>query len=198
MLIVGLTGGIGMGKSTLASYFKRWGDVVFDSDACVHHLFQTDPELQQAIAAQWPAAVTPEGQIDRKRLGKAVFADPQQRLALEALVHPRLWTLQTRLIHKASRQRRRLVVLDTPLLFETGGPKRCDVVVTASTSALIQRHRVLKRPHMTVDKFNAILRSQCTDAERRRLADYVIYTGASKAAAYRQLVRVRQYLLRAY
>ena len=176
MLTLGLTGSIGMGKSTVAGMFEELGVPVFDSDAAVHRLQGKGGRLVAAIEAMFPDTTGPAG-VDRTRLGEAVLADPRALKRLEALVHPAVG--EERAAFLAAHADAPLVVFDVPLLFETGGAAGVDKVVVVSAPPEIQRARVLARPGMTDAKFAAILARQLPDAEKRARADFIIPTGGS-------------------
>ena len=176
MLTLGLTGSIGMGKSTVAGMFEELGVPVFDSDAAVHRLQGEGGRLVAAIEAMFPDTTGPAG-VDRTRLGEAVLADPRALKRLEALVHPAVG--EERAAFLAAHADAPLVVFDVPLLFETGGAAGVDKVVVVSAPPEIQRARVLARPGMTDAKFAAILARQLPDAEKRARADFIIPTGGS-------------------
>ncbi|MEO7170860.1 MAG: dephospho-CoA kinase [Sphingomonas sp.] len=176
MLTLGLTGSIGMGKSTVAAMFEELGVPVFDSDAAVHRLQGGGGRLVAAIEAMFPDTTGPKG-VDRTLLGEAVLADPRALKRLEALVHPAVGEERAAFI--AAHADAPLVVFDVPLLFETGGETRVDKVVVVSAPAEVQRVRVLARPGMTEARFDAILARQMPDAEKRARADFVIPTGGS-------------------
>ncbi|CAN5699734.1 dephospho-CoA kinase [soil metagenome] len=176
MLTLGLTGSIGMGKSTVADMFEELGVPVFDSDAAVHRLQGEGGRLVAAIEAMFPDTTGPAG-VDRTRLGEAVLADPRALKRLEALVHPAVG--EERAAFLAAHADAPLVVFDVPLLFETGGAAGVDKVVVVSAPPEIQRARVLARPGMTDAKFAAILARQLPDAEKRARADFIIPTGGS-------------------
>ena len=176
MLTLGLTGSIGMGKSTVAAMFEQLGVPVFDSDAAVHRLQGEGGRLVAAIEAMFPDTTGPNG-VDRTLLGEAVLADPRALKRLEALIHPAVGEERAAFI--AAHADAPLVVFDVPLLFETGGENRVDKVVVVSAPADIQRARVLARPGMTAAKLDAILARQMPDAEKRARADFVIPTGGS-------------------
>ena len=177
-LIIGLTGSIGMGKSTVAAMFEERGVPVFDADAEVHRLQGPDGALLPAIEAAFPGTTGPGG-VDRGRLGAQVFGDDAALARLEAIVHPAVAAArQAFLIEHAGQQ---LVVFDIPLLFEKGGAAQVDRVVVVSAPAEVQRARVLARPGMTPEKFAQILARQVPDAEKRARADHVIDSGTSLA-----------------
>lgn len=178
-LTIGLTGSIGMGKSTVARMFADLGVPVFDADAAVHALQGKGGRLVAAIESAFPGTTGPDG-VDRAALGQAVLGKPEQLKRLEAIVHPAVAEERERFI--AANRDARLLVFDVPLLFETGGEARVDKVVVVSAPAEVQRKRVLARPGMTEERLDAILARQTPDAEKRARADYVIDTGGSLEA----------------
>ncbi len=179
MIVVGLTGSIGMGKSAVAAMFRGENVPVFDADAVVHQLQGPDGKLIGAIEAAFPGSSTDAG-VDRAKLGAQVFGDPIKLKRLEAIVHPAV--SQERKAFLASHADAPIVVFDIPLLLEKGRPPNIDAVVVVSTPANVQRDRVLARPGMTPEKFEHILSLQMPDAEKRALADHVIDTGTALAA----------------
>ena len=174
--IIGLTGSIGMGKSTVASMFEEAGVPVFDADAAVRSMQGPDGELIPAIEEAFPGSTGPEG-VNREALGKLVFGDREKLAALEAIVHPAVGAKRAQFL--ADNAGAPLIVFDIPLLFEGGGNKAVDEVVVVSAPAEVQRERVLARPGMTVEKFEHILGLQTPDAEKREGADHVIDTGTT-------------------
>ncbi len=178
MIVVGLTGSIGMGKSTVAAMFEAEGAAVWDADAAVRRLYAPGADGYAAIAARFPDAVTGAG-VDRERLSTLVLDDAEALADLEALIHPLVGADRGAFIDGAARAGADIVVLDIPLLFEKGSEKFFDAVAVVSAPASVQRARVLERPGMTEKKFRAILMKQTPDAEKRRRADFVIDTGAS-------------------
>lgn len=194
MLILGLTGSIGMGKSTTAAMFEAEGVPVYDSDAAVHALYAAGGAAVAPVEAAFPGVVT-DGAIDRAKLSAKVVGDPEALAKLEAIVHPLVGAHRIGFFEKAQAEGRDIVVLDVPLLFETGGQKSVDKVVVVSAPAEVQRARVLARPEMTPEKFEAILARQLPDAEKRARADFVIDTGQGVEHA-RQQVRDLLTLLR--
>jgi dephospho-CoA kinase len=190
MIILGLTGSVGMGKSTAAAMFRRLGVPVHDSDAVVHRLLAPRGAAVAAVAAAFPEALTGAGGIDRAALGRRVFADAAALARLERILHPLVGRRQQRFLRLARGQRAKLVVLDIPLLFETGGERRCDKVVVVSAPAAVQRGRVMARPGMSEARFAAILAKQTPDAEKRRRADYVVPSGLGRALTFRRLMRI--------
>ena len=188
MFVLGLTGSIGMGKSTVAAMFARCGALVHDADAAVHRLYGPGGAAVPAVAALVPQAVVGKGRaarVDRAALGKAVLADRAKLAALEAAVHPLVGRERDRFLRWAQRRGARLVVMDVPLLFETGGEKRVDATCVVSAPAFIQARRVLARPGMTPEKLAHIRSRQMADAEKRRRADFIIPTGIGKAVTWR-------------
>jgi dephospho-CoA kinase len=186
MIVIGLTGSIGMGKSTVASQFAAMGAKLCSADAIVHVLLKTDTRVRAAIKKEFPQAFI-DGAIDRNVLGKIIFADDQKRKRLEAILHPRVQNIENRFVQKNKQLGTKVVVLDIPLLFETGGEQRCDVVIVASAPYFIQKQRVMRRPRMTEEKLNHIISSQMSDANKRRLADFVVATGLGKAHSFRKI-----------
>ena len=173
MLILGLTGSIGMGKSTTAKLFAEAGVPVYDADATVHQLYEG--EAAPAIEAAFPGT-TAGGKVDRARLSARLVHDPAAMRQLEQIVHPMLGASRQKFFDDAEAQGAPVAVVDVPLLFETGGEKRVDAVVVVSTSPAIQRERVLARGTMDEEKFNSILARQMPDAEKRKRADFVVDT----------------------
>jgi dephospho-CoA kinase len=187
MIILGLTGSVGMGKSTAAHMFRRLGVPVHDSDAVVHRLLAPKGAAVAAVAAAFPGVRDPSGGIDRQRLGQRVFGNRAALTRLERILHPLVRVSQERFLRAARGRRVRLVVLDIPLLFETGAKRRCDKVVVVSAPAWLQRVRVMSRPGMTASRFEAILKQQMPDAHKRRRADYVVPSGLGRAVTFRRL-----------
>jgi dephospho-CoA kinase len=173
MLILGLTGSIGMGKSATAKLFAEAGVPVYDADATVHKIYEG--EAAPAIEAAFPGT-TVDGKVDRNRLSAKVVHDPAAMKQLEQIVHPMLGASRQKFLDDAERSGAPVVVVDVPLLFETGGEKRVDAVVVVTTSPEIQRQRILARDNMTGEKLDAILARQLPDAEKRRRADFVVDT----------------------
>jgi dephospho-CoA kinase len=173
MLILGLTGSIGMGKSTTAKLFAEAGVPVYDADATVHELYEG--EAAPAIEAAFPGT-TVGGRVDRAKLSARVVHDPAAMKQLEQIVHPMLGASRQKFFENAEASRAPVVVVDVPLLFETGGEKRVDAVVVVTTSPEIQRERVLARGTMDDEKLDAILARQLPDAEKRKRADFVVDT----------------------
>jgi len=176
MLVLGLTGSIGMGKSTTSAMFEAEGVPVYDSDAAVHALYAAGGAAVVPVEAAFPGVVV-DGAIDRGKLSARVVGDPEALAKLEAIVHPLVGADRIGFFQKAQAEGRDIVVLDIPLLFETNGQKSVDKVVVVSAPPEVQRARVLARPEMTPEKFEAILARQLPDAEKRARADFVIDTG---------------------
>ena len=173
MIILGLTGSIGMGKSTTAKLFVEAGVPVYDADATVHRLYEG--EAAPAIEAAFPGS-TVGGKVDRTRLSAQVVHDPAAMKRLEQIVHPMLGASRQKFLEDAERSGTPVAVVDVPLLFETGGEKRVDAVVVVTTTPEIQRERILARDNMTTEKLDAILARQLPDAEKRKRADFVVDT----------------------
>ena len=173
MVILGLTGSIGMGKSTTAGFFAEAGAPVHDADAAVHRLYAG--AAASAIEAAFPGT-TAGGKVDRARLGAQVLKDPAALKRLEAIVHPLVRRDEERFLQAAEGAGTTVAVLNIPLLFETGGETRCDAVVVVSAPPEMQRARVMERPGMTEEKFASLLAKQVPDAEKRGRADFVVDT----------------------
>ncbi len=191
--IIGLTGSIGMGKSTVAAMFERAGVPVFDADAEVRAMQGAGGELVDQIEALFPGSTGPNG-VEREKLGALVFSDKAKLARLEALIHPAVGAKRAQFLEEHSEAS--LVVFDIPLLFEGGGHAVVDAVVVVSALAETQRERVLARPGMTLEKFEHILSLQTPDAEKRARADHVIDTGTSLAETEDQVLALIEELLR--
>jgi dephospho-CoA kinase len=187
MFILGLTGSIGMGKSTTARFFAEAGVPVHDADATVHRLYEG--AAVPAIEAAFPGS-TAGGKVDRARLAERVLADPAARRRLESIVHPLVREAEREFLAAAERSGAALAVLDIPLLFETGGDERVDAVLTVTAPPEVQRARLLQRPGMTQDKLQALVAAQLPDAEKRRRADFVIDTSQGFDAARAQVAEI--------
>jgi len=184
MFILGLTGSLGMGKTTTASFFAEAGVPVHDADAVVHRLYEG--EAAAAIEAAFPGTAT-AGKVDRGKLAQRVLDDPAALRRLEALIHPLVRESEARFLKEAERAGARVAVLDIPLLFETGGDRRVDAVVVVSAPQDVQSVRVMARPGMTAAKLDAILARQLADAEKRSRADFVVDTSRGFEAARAQV-----------
>jgi len=189
MKVIGLTGGIGMGKSTAAAAFRRAGIPVFDADAAVHTLQARGGRALPAIARTFPGVVV-DGVLDRAALRAIVLADQGRMRQLEAILHPLVRQAQHRFLALARGRGAPLAVLDVPLLFETGGHKRVDHVVVVSAPACVQRYRVRMRRRMTDSQISAMIALQMPDARKRRLANTVVKTGLSRFYAVRSIRRL--------
>ncbi|MGJ4880366.1 dephospho-CoA kinase [Bradyrhizobium sp. HKCCYLRH1065] len=173
MRVLGLTGSMGMGKSTTAKLFAEAGVPVYDADATVHKVYEG--EAAPAIEAEFPGT-TVDGKVDRARLSAKVVGDPDAIRRLEAIVHPMLRSYHQKFLDDAEQSGVPVAVVDVPLLFETGGDKRVDAVVVVSTAPEIQRQRILARGTMTEEALDALLARQMPDAEKRKRADFVVDT----------------------
>lgn len=189
MKIIGLTGGIGMGKSTAAAEFRRFGIPVFDADAAVHRMQARGGRAVPAIAAQFPGTVR-NGAVDRAALRDAVIGRSDALRRLERIIHPMVRKEEIAFIQRARREGRRAVVLDIPLLLETGGQRRVDKVVVVSAPRSIQIHRVRQRRKMTLEAIEAVIAKQMPDSEKRKRADMIIHTGLSRHHTIRALRRL--------
>jgi dephospho-CoA kinase len=184
VIVLGLTGSIAMGKTTAANMFRRLGVPVWDADAVVHGLLARGGQAVAPIAAAFPQVLR-DGAIDRFVLGARVFADAAALKRLETIIHPLVHADRQRFLGRAGRARIRLVVLDVPLLFETGGEAACDAVAVVSAPAILQRQRLRQRAGLTGVRIDAILARQMTDQEKRRRADFIIPTGLGRAYSMR-------------
>jgi dephospho-CoA kinase len=187
MIVLGLTGSIGTGKSTTATMFQDLGVPVHDADATVHDLYRK--EAVAPMAERFPEALK-DGVIDRKALSAALAQAPERFRELEAIIHPLVRAREKAFLDAERRNGSPLVLLDIPLLYETGGEKRVDKVVVVTCDPETQRQRVLARPGMTAEKFELILSRQMPDAEKRRRADFLIDTGQGLEAARKQVEEV--------
>jgi dephospho-CoA kinase len=183
-IVIGLTGSIGMGKSATAALFREAGVPVHDADAAVHALYAG--EAVPLVESAFPGTVR-DGAVDRAALGAMVMNDTAAMKTLEAIVHPLVRAAEERFLARARAGGHRMVVLDIPLLFETGGEGRCDAVVVVSAPAPVQKARVMARPGMTGERFAAILAKQMPDSQKRARAHVVIDTGRGFEAARRQV-----------
>lgn len=187
MIVLGLTGSIGMGKSTTARMFRDAGVPVHDSDETVHRLYAG--KAAGLIEKRFPGVVH-DGVVDREKLAKAVLGQPDALKDLERIVHPLVRADADAFLERHRQEGARLALLDIPLLFETGGEDRVDRILVVTAPAGVQRERVLARAGMTEEKFEAILSRQVPDAEKRRRADYIIDTGQGMDAARRRVAEI--------
>lgn len=197
MVILGLTGSIGMGKTSVANALRAAGAAIYDADAAVHRLLGAGGAAVAPVLARFPDAATGEGNaraVDRGTLGAHVFANPDALAELESILHPLVRAGERHFLSAGHRRGCRLAVLDIPLLFETGGETRCDATLVVSAPDFVQRARVLGRARMTEERLAAILTRQMPDSEKRRRADFVIRTGldrrVSRMAARRIAARL--------
>ena len=186
MKIVGLTGSIGMGKTTTANLFRQRGIPVFDADSCVHQLQAPGGVALPAIEAAFPGVVV-NGKLDRSSLRDRVFDNPEARTVLEKIIHPMVSVMRRNFLYEAEQDREPFVVLDIPLLFENGLDEDCDLIVVVSAPPDVQRERVLERANMSIETFERILASQMADQDKRYKADYVIETGKGLDVAAEQV-----------
>ena len=184
MFILGLTGSIGMGKSVTANFFREAGVPVHDSDAVVHRLYEG--EAVAPVEAAFPG-VAVNGKIDRGKLAERLVGRPEAIKQLEAIVHPLVRAVSDRFVSENEARGARVIVLDIPLLFETGGESRVDAVVVVSAPADVQRARVMKRPGMTAEKLDALLARQMSDADKRARAHFVVDSSRSFDSARAQV-----------
>jgi len=178
MLVIGLTGSIGMGKSTVAARLRTLGFAVFDADAEVHRLYE-GPAVA-AVEAAFPGS-TDGHRVDRNKLSQALLANPQDFRRLEAIVHPLVFAAERSFLRTEAERGARLAVLEVPLLLESGRPPRVDAIIVVSASADLQRKRVLRRPGMSVEKLEQVLARQMADADKRACSDFVVDTSGTFA-----------------
>ena len=178
-----------MGKSTVSTMLSRMSNPIHDADKTVHGLISSKGKAYQEIAKKFPQAINANS-VDRKKLGREVFGDPYKLEQLENILHPLVREARDFFIRQQNRYKSRLVILDVPLLYETGSDRLCHKVVVVSAPYFIQRQRALARPGMTQTKFDDILKRQLPDNEKRRRADFIVPTGLGKAHTYRALKRL--------
>jgi dephospho-CoA kinase len=189
MIILGLTGSIGMGKSTAAGMLARMGLAVHDADAAVHRLMGRGGKAVDAVAERFPGVVA-DGAVDRGKLGAQVFGDRAALADLEAILHPLVRREEERFIRLHRGHGRRAVVLDVPLLFESGREGRCDRTILVTAPKAVQTRRVMARPGMTRDRLEAIRAKQMNEREKRRRADFIVWTSLGRADTWRRLTRI--------
>ena len=187
MLVIGLTGSIGMGKSTVAARLRALGIAVCDADAEVHKLYEG--AAVAPVEAAFPGT-TVDGKVDRQKLAQALLDRPDRFKRLEAIVHPLVVEAERTFLHDQAAQGAAMTVLEIPLLLETGGERRVDVVIVCSAPAEAQRARVMRRPAMTAEKLDQLLARQMPDAEKRKRADFVVDTGGSFAETDAQVDKI--------
>jgi dephospho-CoA kinase len=189
VIVVGLTGSIGMGKSAAATALRRMGIPVHDADRSVHRLMNHGGAAVGFIEAAFPGAVV-AGAVDRAVLGKQVFGDGAALKKLESILHPMVRAQERIFLHACRALGRRIAVLDIPLLYETGGEKRCDAVIVVSAPQFLQDQRVLKRKGMSPQRLAEVKSRQMPDAQKRRRADFVVQTGLGKRASRTALLKI--------
>lgn len=195
MKIVALTGSIGVGKTTTAAMFSDHGIPIWDADAAVHRLYGVNGAATLLLKPIFPDAIAPDGSIDRARLSKLVIGQPEKLAQLEAIVHPLVGQDRGEFLANARLEQQPLVIVDVPLLFETGGEKYVDAVIVVSCDAALQRARVLARANMTEEKLAAILARQMPDEEKRPRADYLITTDIGVEDTKAQVVKILKALI---
>lgn len=189
VFVIGLTGSIGMGKSTAAAMLREMGLPVFDADATVHRLMAKGGAAVPAVEAAFPGVVV-DGAVNRPELGKRVFGNGEALRRLERILHPRVGEAEQAFLARVARRRLGYAVRDVPLLFETGGDKRCDATIVVSAPRHIQRARVLARPGMTDERLQQVLAKQMPDAQKRLRADYVVPSGLGRRVTRQALAAV--------
>ena len=189
MVILGLTGSIGMGKTTAANAFRSLNVCVYDADHVAHNLMMPGGAALEKVLEIFPN-VSMDGGIDRQALGAIALADDMKLQELESILHPLVRRKENAFLATTARRRERLVVLNIPLLLETGGDARCDGVVVVSAPATIQKRRVLRRPGMTGERFQMILDRQIEDSDKCRVADFVIQTGLGRLHSLRAIANI--------
>jgi dephospho-CoA kinase len=194
MIVLGITGSIGMGKTTVANMLREMGIPVHDSDASVHFLLGPDGEAVAEVGKVFPEVLKVDdkrcGYIDRPALGRIVFGDRKKKKALEDILHPMVRAESDNFKSEMKKRAHKMIALDIPLLFETGGEKRVDVTICVSAPEDVQRERVLSRPGMTSEKFDRIVAGQLPDYEKRKRADYVIESVNSIDDTRQQLQKI--------
>lgn len=189
MIVLGLTGGIASGKSTVLRMFAREGAATYDADNAVHSLLAGDKDTAAAIHAAFPS-IPDALPIDRKALGKQVFGHDDNMKILESILHPRVRTMENHFLKRALGEGRGVAVCDIPLLFETGAEHRYDAVITVSCPAFLQESRALSRPGMTLERYRDVTRRQMPNHEKRKRSDFTVHTGLGLAYSYREVVKI--------
>ena len=189
MIVLGVTGSIAMGKSTVTAMLSHLNNPIHDADKTVHDLLNVNGKAYNEVVKNFPGSV--EGyRVNRIKLGREVFGDPEKLEQLENILHPLVREARDKFIRRQSRRRSRLIILDVPLLYETGGNNHCDKILVVSAPYFIQRQRALARQGMTQRKFHDILKQQMPDHEKRKRANFIVPTGLGKAYTYRVLKRL--------
>jgi dephospho-CoA kinase len=196
MIILGLTGSIGMGKSTAAAVLRRLGVPLYDADAEIHKMLGRGGAAVAKVEAAFPGVRGKRGEIDRARLGQRVFDNPAELHRLEQILHPMVRAVERQWVARQRTHRAKLVVLDIPLLFETDRIDRVDGVIVVSAPARLQRERVMRRRGMTAERLAAILQSQLPDRIKRERADFVVSTALSRSVGARQLAAIVSHIRR--
>lgn len=189
LFVIGLTGGIGMGKSTAARILNNIGMPIYNADKVVHDLLGKRGGAARAVADLFPESVR-RGKINRKILGSLVFGKADKLVQLEKILHPLVHRAERDFLAKARREKSRAGILEIPLMFETGADQRCDIVICVTAPRSVQEARVMRRKGMTREKYKAILRHQMSDRQKRKLADHVVHTGKGYADTKRQLFAI--------
>ncbi len=195
MILIGLTGSIGMGKTTTAAMFQDAGAALFDADKAVHDLYAKGGAAVPILRAVFPDAIK-DGAVVRSRLAKHLQADPLHLQVLESFIHPLVTDMRTKAVEKAKTSGKHIMVFDVPLLFETGGDDKVDITIVVSANAKTQRQRVLARTGMSAQKLDLILSRQMPDSEKRKRADYVILTDKGLDFARQQVQIIMDELLK--
>ncbi len=196
MIVIGLTGSIAMGKSTIGGMMRNMKIPVHESDVAVHALLKPDSEARPAIAAAFPYFDYPKiynrktGEFNRKEFGEVIFGNDENKAILESILHPLVRKAQNEFIREYTLKGCKIACLDIPLLFETGAQERVDYTITVSAPPQIQKQRAMARPNMTEEKFEAILKSQMPDFEKCKRSDYVIKTGIGMAHSLKELKQI--------
>lgn len=198
MIVLGLTGSIGMGKSTAAQMLRDLGVPVHDSDAAIHQALAPNGAGVDAVANAFPEALDRANHaINRKTLGNIIFYDPDKKQQLEDILHPLARASQQEFLIENRKLGKPIIALDIPLLYETGAERRVDKVIVVTCPAFIQRRRVLSRQGMTAEKFQAVLASQMPDAEKKRRADFIVQTGLGRVYSRYRLKQILRHLQKA-
>ena len=194
MFILGLTGSIGMGKTSAAAVFRRQKICVFDADAAVRQLLEKNGEAVEMVGEAFKGVVI-NCQVNRNKLGEIVFRDAEALSTLEEIIHPLVRNKQTSFLKSVANRRQSLAVLDIPLLFETGGEKNCDAVAVVTAPKFLQKIRVMGRGDMTETKFRGIIKRQMLDQEKRERADFIIPSGLGKRMSFQSIQKIIRIVL---
>ena len=194
MFILGLTGSIGMGKTSAAAVFRRQKISVFDADAVVRELLEKNGEAVEMVGEAFKGVVT-DCQVNRNKLGEVVFGDAGALATLEEIIHPLVRNRQVNFLRSVANRRQSLAVLDIPLLFETGGERNCDAVAVVTAPKFLQKIRVMGRGDMTETKFRGIIKRQMQDQEKRERADFIIPSGLGKRISFQSIKKIIRIVL---